>query len=105
MPLGLLDGRNQNACNQPFHGTAPTSTHTRFNRPAGVVDVCLIPEIPFDLDKLCDFVKSIMDRKDHCVVCVAEGGWVGGWVGCIGRGGRRAACCAVSSTEAGRTAA
>ncbi|KAI7842609.1 hypothetical protein COHA_003713 [Chlorella ohadii] len=40
---------------------------------SGVVDVCLIPEIPFDLDKLCDFVKSIMDRKDHCVVCVAEG--------------------------------
>jgi 6-phosphofructokinase 1 len=40
---------------------------------SGVVDVCLIPEIPFDLDKLCDFVRSIMDRKDHCVVCVAEG--------------------------------
>ena len=41
--------------------------------PAGVVDVCLIPEIAFDLDRLCDFVKSIMDRKDYCVVCVAEG--------------------------------
>lgn len=41
--------------------------------PPGVVDVCLIPEIPFNLDKLCDFVKSIMERKDHCVVCVAEG--------------------------------
>lgn len=42
--------------------------------PAGVVDACLIPEIRFDLEKLCDFVASIMARKDYCVVCVAEGG-------------------------------
>lgn len=40
---------------------------------AGVVDVCLIPEIKFDLDKLCEFVGSVMERKDFCVVCVAEG--------------------------------
>lgn len=40
---------------------------------AGVVDVCLIPEIAFDLDRLCDFVKSILDRKDYCVICIAEG--------------------------------
>ncbi|KAL4422989.1 hypothetical protein ABPG77_005469 [Micractinium sp. CCAP 211/92] len=40
---------------------------------SGVVDVCLIPEIRFDLEKLCDFVATIMARKDYCVVCVAEG--------------------------------
>jgi 6-phosphofructokinase len=38
-----------------------------------VVDACLIPEIRLNLDKLCDFVKAIMERKDYCVVCVAEG--------------------------------
>ena len=38
-----------------------------------MVDVCLIPEIRFDMDKLCDFVRTIMERKDYCVVCVAEG--------------------------------
>jgi hypothetical protein len=55
--------------------------------------VCLIPEIRFDLDKLCDFVGTVMERKDYCVVCVAEGtrggtgggGGGGGWGG--GRGG------------------
>lgn len=36
--------------------------------------MCLIPEIRFDLEKLCDFVQTIMARKDYCVVCVAEGG-------------------------------
>lgn len=40
---------------------------------SGVVDACLIPEIRLNLDKLCDFVKAIMERKDYCVVCVAEG--------------------------------
>eukprot|EP00887_Chlorella_sp_A99_P007776 scaffold20.g7776.t1 len=40
---------------------------------SGVVDVCLIPEISFDLDRLCEFVKSILDRKSYCVVCLAEG--------------------------------
>ncbi|EFN55932.1 hypothetical protein CHLNCDRAFT_145205 [Chlorella variabilis] len=29
--------------------------------------------IRFDMGKLCDFVKAIMDRKDYCVICVAEG--------------------------------
>lgn len=41
--------------------------------------MCLIPEIRFEMDKLCDFVKSILDRKDYCVLCIAEGG--------LGRGG------------------
>lgn len=41
--------------------------------PAGVVDVCLIPEIPFDFEPLAAYVRKIMDRKGHCVVCVAEG--------------------------------
>lgn len=40
---------------------------------SGVVDVCLIPEIPFDFEPLAAYVRKIMDRKGHCVVCVAEG--------------------------------
>jgi hypothetical protein len=42
-------------------------------RPAGVVDVCLIPEVPFRIDKLCAFVAKVIERKGHCVVCCAEG--------------------------------
>ena len=40
---------------------------------AGVVDVCLIPEVPFTLPKLLAHVKKILDARGHCVVCVAEG--------------------------------
>lgn len=40
---------------------------------SGVVDVCLIPEIPFRMDKLCAYVEEVFKKKGHCVVCVAEG--------------------------------
>lgn len=40
---------------------------------SGVVDVCLIPEVPFKMEKLVDYVRKIVDTKGHCVVCVAEG--------------------------------
>lgn len=40
---------------------------------SGVVDVCLIPEVPFTLPKLMAHVEKILDAKGHCVVCVAEG--------------------------------
>ena len=40
---------------------------------AGVVDVCLIPEVKFELDVLTEYVKEVMRRKGHCVVCIAEG--------------------------------
>jgi len=40
---------------------------------AGVVDVCLIPEIPFSLRALTRHVRRIMARQGHCVVCAAEG--------------------------------
>ncbi|KAI8470369.1 MAG: phosphofructokinase family protein [Monoraphidium minutum] len=40
---------------------------------SGVVDVCLIPEIKFEMGKLMDHVASVLDRKGHAVVCVAEG--------------------------------
>lgn len=33
----------------------------------------MIPEIDFDLDQLVKHLASIVDRKGHCVVCVAEG--------------------------------
>lgn len=40
---------------------------------SGVVDVCLIPEVHFKLPNLLDFVRNILENKDYCVVCVAEG--------------------------------
>lgn len=40
---------------------------------AGVVDICLIPEIGFTEDKLMGCIQQIIDRKGHAVVCVAEG--------------------------------
>lgn len=43
---------------------------------AGVVDVCLIPEVPFSLDGemgLYAYVRTLLDRKGHAVICVAEG--------------------------------
>jgi 6-phosphofructokinase len=43
---------------------------------SGVVDVCLIPEEPFELDGpagVLGYVRKIIEQKGHCVVCVAEG--------------------------------
>lgn len=41
---------------------------------SGVVDVCLIPEVPFTIQKLCEYVEDVIQRKGHCVICIAEGG-------------------------------
>ena len=38
-----------------------------------MVDICLIPEVPFELPKLLEHVDKILAAKGHCVVCVAEG--------------------------------
>ncbi|KAK9833229.1 hypothetical protein WJX74_010935 [Apatococcus lobatus] len=43
---------------------------------SGVVDVCLIPEVPFSLDGemgLYAYVRTLLDHKGHAVICVAEG--------------------------------
>ncbi len=40
---------------------------------AGVVDICLIPEIEFCEEKLMASIQAIINRKGHAVVCVAEG--------------------------------
>eukprot|EP00878_Enallax_costatus_P026524 GHUV01028469.1.p1 GENE.GHUV01028469.1~~GHUV01028469.1.p1 ORF type:complete len:186 (+),score=52.02 GHUV01028469.1:425-982(+) len=40
---------------------------------SGVVDVCLIPEVSFSLQKLKEHVAMILEKKGHAVVCVAEG--------------------------------
>jgi hypothetical protein len=53
--------------------SAHTHTHTPCSPPAGVVDVCLIPEVSFNLDKLLSYVDEVIQKKGHAVVCVAEG--------------------------------
>ena len=40
---------------------------------ANDVNICLIPEAPFSLDKLCESVGAVLDRNGHCVIVVAEG--------------------------------
>ena len=37
------------------------------------MDICLIPEIDFDLDRLTEHAECLLARKGHIVVCVAEG--------------------------------
>lgn len=40
------------------------------------MDAALIPEVPFQLEGehgLLAYLDSIMEKKGHCVVCVAEG--------------------------------
>lgn len=40
---------------------------------SGVVDICLIPEMLFNMEKLFEHVAKVLDDQGHCVVCVAEG--------------------------------
>eukprot|EP00277_Geminigera_cryophila_P010553 CAMPEP_0179411468 /NCGR_PEP_ID=MMETSP0799-20121207/3916_1 /TAXON_ID=46947 /ORGANISM="Geminigera cryophila, Strain CCMP2564" /LENGTH=462 /DNA_ID=CAMNT_0021183545 /DNA_START=1 /DNA_END=1386 /DNA_ORIENTATION=+ len=37
------------------------------------VDICLIPEGPFDVDKLCTYIGQRLDRHGHCIIVIAEG--------------------------------
>ncbi|KAJ9512526.1 hypothetical protein QJQ45_018973, partial [Haematococcus lacustris] len=49
---------------------------------SGVVDACLIPEVPFKLGGptgLLAYLESVIKYKGHCVVCVAEGAGQVGW--------------------------
>ncbi len=42
----------------------------------GVVDVCLIPEVPFALKGskgLFAYVEKVLEERGHCVMCIAEG--------------------------------
>lgn len=40
---------------------------------SGVVDLCLIPEVPFTIPALMAAIERVIERKGHAVVCVAEG--------------------------------
>ncbi len=54
----------------------PTSFHQKSGLCAGVVDVCLIPEVPFSLDGemgLYAYIRKLLENKGHAVICVAEG--------------------------------
>jgi len=37
------------------------------------VDICLIPEVKFDLKRLAEFIRSRLDSRGKCLVVVAEG--------------------------------
>jgi 6-phosphofructokinase 1 len=43
---------------------------------SGVVDACLIPEVPFTIDGpngLSNYLQTVIKIHGHCVVCIAEG--------------------------------
>lgn len=40
---------------------------------SGLVDVCVIPEVPWRLDALLAYVSKKLEEKGHAVVCVADG--------------------------------
>jgi 6-phosphofructokinase 1 len=43
---------------------------------AGVVDVCLIPEVGFELEGekgLFAYIASVLESRGHAVICLAEG--------------------------------
>ena len=40
---------------------------------SGEVNLCLIPECPFDLETITDYVRTRLGHRDHCVIVVAEG--------------------------------
>jgi 6-phosphofructokinase 1 len=40
---------------------------------SGLVDACLIPEVPFRVAALASYLQGVIERKGHAVVCVAEG--------------------------------
>ncbi len=52
-----------------------------FSGVAGSADVILIPEIPYDLDRVCDKIEEryVVERREFAIVVVAEGAFpVGG---------------------------
>ncbi|KAK9809983.1 hypothetical protein WJX72_002965 [[Myrmecia] bisecta] len=43
---------------------------------SGLVDVCLIPEVPFELEGKCGlmaYLDKVLESKGHAVICLAEG--------------------------------
>ena len=40
---------------------------------SGVVDICLIPEVPFEMEMLLAYIEKVLAKKGHVVICCAEG--------------------------------
>ena len=43
---------------------------------SGVVDICLIPEVPFSLNGpkgLMAYLEQVLEARGHAVICMAEG--------------------------------
>lgn len=40
---------------------------------SGLVDVCLIPEVPFRMDAVIAYLEEVLEKRGHAVICVAEG--------------------------------
>ena len=43
---------------------------------SGVVDICLIPEVPFIMDGpqgLLAYLETVLIQRGHAVICMAEG--------------------------------
>jgi 6-phosphofructokinase 1 len=40
---------------------------------SGLVDICLIPEMKFSLQKVADYVENLLQHQGHVVICISEG--------------------------------
>lgn len=56
------------------HGSAPGGVQASLA--SGSVDICLIPEVKFDLHGehgVLAYAAKLLRKNGHCVICVAEG--------------------------------
>ncbi len=61
---------------------------------SGLVDVCLIPEVPFQLEGehgLVAYLEHLLETRGHVVICIAEGTAQVRCMRVTGSGGGRAA--------------
>lgn len=50
---------------------------TQASMASGVVDLCIVPEVEFDVGRVAEYVDDVLASKGHAVVCVAEGAFQG----------------------------
>ena len=70
-----MPGKYAQPCRRGIASSVEACTHTS-GASAGVVDVCLIPEVPFALKGpkgLFAYVEKVLEERGHCVMCIAEG--------------------------------
>jgi hypothetical protein len=74
--LGCQEWRLWIGANKQKAGSLKWAALVQASLASGVVDICLIPEVSFDLtgeQGMLAYVGDVLKRKGHVVICVAEG--------------------------------